>query len=348
MLGHSRPRAQSSPDARILQAEAWLKQARSDHAALQRLFRRYQQRTPGQLPSTPEVAVYLLQQSVEKAAKALMVARGHGEDTLKKRPYGHDSLTVVLEFFRQQLSVPGFSKALDILLRTQSLEVDDAEEVRKSIEDLMRKAQAGDLTELAVLPPEAVRAIVNLMQTLRERFVGHLRASLRSKTPLRFNSHGVEDSTAIDLLWDIATSALQTDPLPADQMAAAKEIIGIVFGSVDRQVAKGLRDIDGQRITIDRSQLLSDVFLPLWALLSLYLLAALTFPHEASSRYPTPVEAPDDARDAARQGLLGTRHYTPALGIVALLPELNLLIGLVLQDIKPLLSNASVFKVSGR
>jgi len=43
-----------SPEARVLQAEAWLKQARSDHAALQRLFRGYQQRMPGHLLSTPE------------------------------------------------------------------------------------------------------------------------------------------------------------------------------------------------------------------------------------------------------------------------------------------------------
>lgn len=75
-----------SPEAKVFQAEAWLKQARSDHSALQRLLRGYQQRMPSHLPSTPEVAVYLLQQSVEKAAKALMVARGYTEDTLRRRP----------------------------------------------------------------------------------------------------------------------------------------------------------------------------------------------------------------------------------------------------------------------
>ncbi|MDE2838677.1 MAG: hypothetical protein OXL97_14415 [Chloroflexota bacterium] len=255
---------------------------------------------------------------------------------------------VVLEFFREQFSIPGFSKALDILLRTQSLEVSDAEAARKSIEDLMRKTQANDLKELAVLPPEVVRAIVELIQTIRELSVRVVRASLRSKTPLRINSHGVEDSTAIDHLWDIAISALQTDSLPADQMAAAREIIGIAFGPVNPQVAKDLKDHDGQRITIDRGQVLSDMFLPLWALVSLYLLAALTFPHEASSRYPAPMGAPDDAEVAAKQDMLGTKHYSPALGIVALLPELSWLTDLVLQDIKPLLSNASAFEVSGR
>ena len=344
MLRRLRQKTSLSPEDRVHRAEVWLKQARNDHDALQRLFRRYKQPGPGYLPRTPEVAVYLLQQTVEKATKALMVAAGYNEETLRKPPYGHDSLRVVLEFFKRPFDVPGFSPTLDVLLKTQPLEVNDAEEARKSIDDLIQKVKGGYAKELAVISPDAVQLIVGLMQTLRKRFVSRVRASLPSRTSLRVDASGVEDSTAADRLWSIATSTIQDNTIPAEQMEASKEVAAQMLSFVAPRLAEGLRDADGQIITIQRNQLLAYAFLPVWGLLSLYLLAALTFPHEASSRYPAPGDAPDDPTKAAKRGMLGTKHYTPKLGIVAQLPELNSLTKLVLQDVKPLLENASVLR----
>lgn len=52
------------------QSRAWMAQARRDCGAVERLLGP----KPQHLPHTPEIAVYLLQQSVEKAVRALMVA----------------------------------------------------------------------------------------------------------------------------------------------------------------------------------------------------------------------------------------------------------------------------------
>ena len=94
-------------------------------------------------------------------------------------------------------------------------------------------------------------------------------------------------------------------------------------------------------MTIIRDNLINDVVLPLtWTLPALYMLAALTFPHEATARYPAPWDAPDDAIEAAKLGKLGTRHYTESLGIVEQLRQIHDLTALMLANMKPLLLHA--------
>ena len=101
------------------------------------------------------------------------------------------------------------------------------------------------------------------------------------------------------------------------------------------------RNTEKSSLTIIRDKMISDLILPqLWTLPTLYMLAALTFPHEASSRYPAPLGAPPDAVEASRCEKLGTQHYNNSLGIVAQLPALHQLTRLVLDSMKPLLVHA--------
>ena len=84
-MGHIQETPLSSKEL-VQNAEAWLRQARRDSAAVGRLLGQYQRGTRPHLSRNPEVAVYLLQQSVEKAAKALMIASGEDEGTLRRPP----------------------------------------------------------------------------------------------------------------------------------------------------------------------------------------------------------------------------------------------------------------------
>ena len=83
----SNPDEQAGPGER---AALWLERSRLDYEGLQRLM------TP---LSDPPLAVYLLQQCVEKAVKALLVAHGQDEATLK-RTFSHNSLRAYLVHFR--------------------------------------------------------------------------------------------------------------------------------------------------------------------------------------------------------------------------------------------------------
>ena len=72
-------------------AARWLERARLDYEGLKRLMEPL---------SDPPLAVYLLQQCVEKAVKALLVANGQDEATMK-RTFSHNSLRAYLVHFRR-------------------------------------------------------------------------------------------------------------------------------------------------------------------------------------------------------------------------------------------------------
>ena len=145
---------------RMQRAEVWLDQAVADNDALGKLL------SVGLLESSSRIrhagqAVYLLQQSVEKAVKALMVADGEDEKALRRRPFVHDSLTIVLTFFERIINLPAYKDSLDPLLGTLSEDFDSAAEVSEYLEYVKGRLKDGLVAELAVSPPDQVRQIVD-------------------------------------------------------------------------------------------------------------------------------------------------------------------------------------------
>ncbi len=327
---------QPSPQQRLEHAEIWLKQARRDRAAVERILGQFAQRNHDHLPRTPDTAIYLLQQAVEKAAKSLMFASGEDEDTLRKQ-YGHNSLLVVLEFIRQRFTDESYRTMFDSLLEYQSLGAHSVDEALKATDDLIHKAKSRNLRELAVLPPDAMRIMVELMANLHKQTVAAAKRLLRAKTSVTVDPSSVADSSAGDYIMAVATAAMRRNQLAPDVEAAVRSVVdSVALGWIETW-----RKFERGSLTIIRDKMLSDLILPqLWTLPALYMLAALTFPHEASCRYPAPWNAPTDAIEAARHEKLGTQHYTNSLGIVAQLPALHQLTRLVLDSMGPLLIHA--------
>lgn len=328
-----------NPQDRVEQAVVWLEQARLDHTALQRLFSQSNPPEPSRLPRTPEGAVYLLQQTVEKAVKSLLIAAGYDATTLSKQPYRHDSLTAILEVYRRQFDVPGLSQAFDVIAQSQPLGVDGATQALETIENIREMVKRGGTKELAVLPPEVVQSWVECMQGLRQLSVDRVHTSLRSWTDLKVDASEAKGSAPVDQILSIAMDTMQNS-IPADQLEVVKKSLEEMLFPSGPQPAQALEDADGQRL-IQADDLLRNLFLPAWGLTSLCLLAALTFPHGASTRYPAPWGAPDEPAEAAERGMLGTKHYTAKLGVVAHLESLTSVTELVLQDMEPLLEYVS-------
>ena len=327
-------RVQPSPTQRLEHAEAWLKQARRDRMTVERILGRPTLRKSQHLAPSPETAVYLLQQAVEKAAKSLMFAAGEDEDTLRKE-YSHNSLLVILDFIRQRFTDESYRKMFNSLLNYRPLGVGNADEAIRATEDLIHKAKSGTLRELAVLSPDAMSVKVGLMLNLHNQTTTVTNRLLRAKTSVTVDPSTAADSSATDYIMDVETAAIRRNQLAPDMEEAVR-------GLVD-PVALGWnetwRRTERSRMSIIRDRVLSEVILPQsWTLPALYMLAALTFPHAVSCRYPAPWDAPTDAIEAARRGKLGTQHYTDSLGIVAQLPALHQLTRLVLDSMGPLLS----------
>ena len=283
----------------------------------------------------------MLQQTVEKAVKSLMIAAGDDEATLRKRPYGHDSLTAILEIFRRQFEIPGLSPAFDVFAQSQPLGVQGTTQALETIEHIQARVQGGGANELAALTPEVVQSWVQNMQSLRQLSVDHAQTSLRSLTDIEVDASEPKGSSPVDQLLNLAVTAIQHSAPSPDQLEALKKLLQETPFPSDSELAEALKEAEGQKFTIQRDAILRGVFLPSWGLTSLYLLAALTYPHQVSARYPAPPGAPDEPEEAAKRGMLGTKHYTAKLGVVAHLESLTSLTGLVLQDMEPLLGYAS-------
>ena len=88
---------------------------------------------------------------------------------------------------------------------------------------------------------------------------------------------------------------MHRDRLSAESEGAFKDVVAPIASELVEQ----FRGADRSVVTVPRDWILSEFVLPSWALSTLYVLAALTFPHEASARYPAPMDAPTDAIEAA-------------------------------------------------
>ena len=203
-----------------------------------------------------------------------------------------------------------------------------------AIDNLVRRTRKKrDYYELAVLPPDVMQALTGLMMDFRSRITAGIEELLPSSTTLRIDTRGVEDLSASEFLYEFSTAFVHKDRLLADSEGAFEDVVAPIASELVEQ----FREADQSVVTVPRDWILSEFVLPSWALSTLYLLAARTFPHEASARYPTPIDAPTGAIEAASRGRLGVQHYTKTLGIVARTHDLNRLAGLVLEYMDPLL-----------
>lgn len=130
-------------------AALWLERSRLDYEGLQRLM------TP---LSDPPLAVYLLQQCVEKAVKALLVARGEDEAKIKET-FGHKSLKAYLDHFRKL--VDKLEPQIDII---QNITGSDFRKPRK---DLLTLKPTRYRSEWAAASLERVRSVLEYLTELR-------------------------------------------------------------------------------------------------------------------------------------------------------------------------------------
>ena len=108
--------------------------------------------------SDPPLAVYLLQQSVEKAVKALLVARGEDEATIKGS-FGHKSLKAYLDHFGKL--VEKLEPQIDIIENITGIDFS------KPRNDLLALEPTRYRSEWAAAPLEVLRGVHQFLTELR-------------------------------------------------------------------------------------------------------------------------------------------------------------------------------------
>jgi len=288
--------------------------------------------------SDPALAVYLLQQAIEKATKAVAAASGRYSHR-RLRGFSHNSLRLLLDFYDNTISSMLSPMGLEPMFKAFGLDavsgLDKIREQKGEAEKTARDKKKGEITyrdQFASLPPEEIEGLLNMLLIIRERAVLDVLSSVFGPhSKVRINTESIKmdspENFTDSVLAEMRTK-LNIPDLPEDKR---KPLLAFydVLKSVEPSLV-GEQSTD-QNIELGRD---TEQWLGLWAMVALLLLAAITFPHESTSRYPVL---------KARKKELGCEDYDEKLGIVSRLGQLGYVAELAIDEIKPQLETVAIF-----
>jgi HEPN domain-containing protein len=312
-------------------AQRWLTRATKDFNAFKKLAI-FDKKTHKIIQcSDPALAVYLLQQSVEKAVKAVAIASGQYTVEDLKGKYGHNSLALILNLYRKiitQIKFLGLGPIVDLMgvdLENGLLKLTDLENKAfgsKPVSVVEEDRTESIRSESIRISPEVMDQILDMLIRLRSLFLGGVRSAFRHLPELGIrNGRGtVEDTEAfIELLSLKMAADLKTSSLSEAQLKAILDLNKATSFSVI-QSSGGIK----------RSNMIN-VQLGIWGLsIALVFLTYFTFAHEHTSRYPRELES----KDKGGKVKLGCEDYDNSLGIVNRLGRIAYVTSLTLNDIK--------------
>lgn len=310
-------------------AEQWLRRARKDFNAFKKLTPFTRNTYENANCSDPALAMYLLQQSIEKAVKAAVIASGQYSTAVIRRHFGHKSFDLLLDFFSKSVF---HIRELGISELYESFGVATVDEAEKKL------SMKISYDELVKFPPDTVLVYLDLVQRMRKDVLETLCNVWGPHSKIKISIEDLKFGSAEEIL-DSFSKIWETDlgmkPLTEDQLKAASFIPKLAeeFG-----FDLGAGDKVSKNITISRS---AQDWLGLWSLgVALVILTALTVAHEESSRYPF---LPGESKGATTTVKLSCEDYNENLGVVKHIGYLGYTTGLMLDDMKVMLEPIANF-----
>ncbi len=313
-------------------AKEWLQRAGKDFAAFKKLVPFNKQNYRNIQSSDPALAVYLLQQSVEKAVKAVAITSGQYSGASIKKSFSHNSFDLLLDFQSRVLS------------QTRDLGLDDIYKLLSGIgtiqaeEKISNARRASQVNELARSSPDVVESLLRVAESIRkDAILKTLKEIFGPHSKIRTQEQNKKDETVqdtVEIFDRIWTRNLGQPDLTASELD--------LVATITDKLAKlsPLRDGDKKMpgfITVERN---TETWLGIWSLVSLIILACLTFPHESSSRYPG---LPQSIEGAIGVKKLNCGDYNQDLGIVKNLGYFGRVTELVLNDMSEMLDAVGFF-----
>jgi hypothetical protein len=326
-------------EANLEYSYKWLTRARQDFNVFKKLvtFDKKTQRIVR--CSDPAMAVGLLQQSIEKASKAIAAASGlYSYKRLRK--FSHNSLVVILDFFVKTISSMLSTMELEPMFAAFGLDaagdLNRVRELKGKAKKTIKDKQAGETLyreEFAAMSPEAVNGVLDLLLLIRNKaYLGTLSSVFGPHGNVRISAEAIDTDSKNEEIVDSLLSALQVKlnipDLSEEQKKPLVTLVEIIkSGDYDLSDVKS-----GDKATkVGRD---TDEWLGQWAMVSLMFLAAITFPHQNTSRYPMPKNITSE---------LGCEDYNEKLGIVNKLGKLGYVTELAITEIKPQLEAITHF-----
>jgi hypothetical protein len=285
------------------------------------------------------LAVYLLQQSIEKATKAVAAASGRYSHR-KLRRFSHNSLALLLDFYTEMVSSMISTMELGPMFDAFNLDassgLDKIREERTKAKKTAKDREKGEILyreQFASISPEGIDVVLNFLLHIRDKaYLGTLRSVFGPHGRVRISGETIDTDSPNKEIVDSALSALQGKLNIPDQSEEQKKPL-VAFVDVIKSGDFDLSDVKSgyKAITVERD---TGEWLSQWAMISLIFLAAMTFPHQNTSRYPMP---------QSRASELGCEDYDEKLGIVNKLGKLGYVTELAIAEIKPQLETVAIF-----
>lgn len=321
-------------------AQRWLDRAIKDFETFKRLVL-FDRRTRKTIRcSDPALAVYLLQQSVEKAVKAAAIASGQYKTNDFTSYYKHNSLALILNLYQKiidKLNSIGLKPVTDLIgvdLADGAFKLRDLEEkaLRSKQGSTLEKEKTESIRAQSIrISPEVIDKIVDMVMKARTLPLDIIRSVFAHLPELgvRKGRGTVDDPDAfVRALSDRLTTDLKLTSPSEAQLKALAEFQKILTNF-------GVQSTDGIKRTdmINRS-------LGVWALsAALLFLTYFTYAHESTSRYPG-----KPGRNAkVKTNKIGCDNYDESLGIVNRIGRIGYVTSLTLNDMKQELETIAFF-----
>jgi HEPN domain-containing protein len=330
---------------RILKAKSWLNRAKKDCRGYAKVVGRQFIYSKKDLAEDPALAIYLLQQASEKAVKAIAVASGDFEES---ELFTHNSLKLLLDLIQKWLEIPAVRPTLNLLKSFYTQPASDYLDIDKILEKISTTKENIDkdrppdvpdwVSGFALLPPNQVRGVVNMLITLRPKMESEIFHLLRPEIMVDTSKikEYVNQPTASSLQAMLAP-AFRGDNINSDALSYIEKVIPIFTGkSLQQQLIEALGNepinLQSPRRKIGKRSYFEKSALSTWSMGTLLFLAAFTFAHESWTRYPNTINSKLDCDS-----------YTENLGIVSCLRELGQLTRDSIYGIEDSLDSISSF-----
>lgn len=318
---------ESKTQNNIEYATRWFNRAVKDLNLFKKIVRFDSKTSKPSRCSDPALAVYLLQQCVEKAVKAVAVASGqYGAKDF--RFYSHNSLALILNLNIKLITkIRGLG--LDSIAALMGIDLVDGESKLNTLESqvlgkipLISKdgKKVSFKTETLSLKPEVIDQLLASSMLSRNKMLDIVRTifSILPDMGIRKGRGNIEntDEFIAELNRELSVR-LNINPLSKEQLQAPVEFDKLMesFG------VKATNDISRKDMTTN--------YLAVWAFSnSLLWLSYITFAHESSSRYPV------KQKGNVNSGRLGCDDYSEGLGIVNRIGQIGYATSLTLSEIK--------------
>ena len=320
----------------LVNARLWLRRSRQDFAA----FRRFVRFTRGNyrrvVPSDPALAVYLLQQTHEKAGKAMALASGRYTAKEIRWDYGHETLKLLLDVMAnmaEQIGGLGLSPLMGLFGGQEA----GASEKLHGVAESSKAWRP----EFASLPPSSVETYLDLLVKIRkEAILGSLRQVWGPHSAVVFQSGQhlsmKEPSDFVELVDEFWTQSLGQSAM----LEEWKRPLNLFLDEMKARSLISVSELPAVRVVVHKS---SETMLRAWAVVALVFLASLTWPHEGMARYPR-----EEPLSVDHKGEMGCQDYGKSIGLVAHLGYAGYLTGMSLSHLDGHLTDLHDFFTTGK